>query len=207
MLRRLAVASGQEVTELWKSIMVFVSDMCKVNMNLASDVAKALGCSWQPGQAYCNLHPRLMMSRCIVEIWKRHQSRIGHDIIFPSLEYCNLDASNESLVKQVLDAMMNLASKQYAERSWNKYHEISEWLERKGIKNETGPVREIRFGEQEAKALTEAYHFGHIEQFLDVNSEIRNKLTFFLRSVFPMQQVILFYWIGAALIGIHIGEP
>ena len=207
MLKRLATASGRDVMEIWKSIMVLVSDMCKVNMNLAADVAKHLGCTWKPGQAYCNLHPRLMMSRCIVEVWKRHQSRIGHDKLFPSLEYCNLDAANDSLVKQVLDAMMSLSSKQWAERSWNKYHEISEWLERKGLKNETGPLREIRFGELEAKALTGAYHLGHLEQFLEVHSEIRNKLTCFLRSAFPMREVILFYLVGAALIGIHIGEP
>ena len=207
MLKRLAIASGQDVHTIWRSIMVLVSDMCKVNMNLAMDVAQQLGCSWQPGQAYCNLHPRLMMSRSIVELWKRHQSRMGHDKVFPSLEYCNLDASDDSLIKQVLDALMNLTSKQYAERSWNKYHEFTEWLERKGLKNETGPLREIRFGELEAKALTGAYHFSHIEQFLQIHSDIRNKLTCFLRSAFPMREVILFYLIGAALIGIHIGEP
>ena len=207
MIKRLAIASRQEVSSIWKSIMVLVSDMCKVNMNLAIDVAKQLGCAWQPGQAYCNLHPRLMMSRSVVEIWMRHQSKIGHDKVFPSLEYCNLDASSDSLVKQVLDALMSLASKQWAERSWNKYHEFTEWLERKGLKNETGPLREIRFGELEAKALTGAYHLSHIEQFLQIHSDIRNKLTCFLRSAFPMRDVILFYWIGAALIGIHIGEP
>ena len=207
MVKRLALASGQDVVKIWQSIMVMVSDMCKVNMNLASDVAKQLGCAWKPGQAFCNLHPRLMMSRSIVEVWKKHQSKIGHDKVFPSLEYCNIDASNDSLVKQVLDALMSLASKQWAERSWNKYHEISEWMDRKGLKNETGPLREIRFGELEAKSLTGAYHLDHIEQFLQIHTDIRNKLTCFLRSVFPMRQVIMFYWIGAALVGIHIGEP
>ena len=207
MVKRLALASGQDVAKIWQSIMVMVSDMCKVNMNLASDVAKQLGCAWKPGQAFCNLHPRLMMSRSIVDVWKKHQSKIGHDKVFPSLEYCNIDASNDSLVKQVLDALMSLASKQWAERSWNKYHEITEWMERKGIKNETGPLREIRFGELEAKSLTGAYHLDHIEQFLQIHTDIRNKLTCFLRSVFPMRQVIMFYWIGAALVGIHIGEP
>ena len=142
-LKRLSTASGNDVLEIWKSIMIIVSDMCRVNMNLATDVAQQLGCSWKPGQAYCNLHPRLMMSRSIVEIWKSHQSKIGHDKLFPSLEYCNLDASNDSLVKQVLDAMMSLSSKQWAERSWNKYHEITEWLQRKGLKNETGPLRDL----------------------------------------------------------------
>ena len=63
MLERLSRASGRDVSEIWKSIMIMVSDMCRVNMNLAIDVAKALGCSWVPGQAFCNLHPRLMMSR------------------------------------------------------------------------------------------------------------------------------------------------
>ena len=207
MLKRLATASRNDVSKIWKSIMIMVSDMCRVNMNLAVDVAQQLGCSWKPGQAYCNLHPRLMMSRCIVEVWKSHQTRIGHDKLFPSLEYCNLDASNDSLVKQVLDAEMSLSAKKWAERSWNKHHEITEWLQRRGIKNETGPLREIRFGELEAKALTGAYHLDHIDQFLQVHSDIRNKLTCFLRSVLPMREVILFYLIGAALIGIHIGEP
>ena len=110
MIKRLATASGKDVAAIWNAIMVMVSDMCKVNMNLASDVAQELGCSWKPGQAFCNLHPRLMMSRSIVEVWKRHQSKIGHDKLFPSLEYCNLDASNDSLVKQVLDATMSLSS-------------------------------------------------------------------------------------------------
>ena len=207
MLKRLSLASGQDVSEIWKSIMVMVSDMCKVNMNLAVDVAKVLGCSWVPGQAYCNLHPRLMMSRMVVEVWKKHQSLIGHDKLFPSLEYCNLDMSSDSLIKQVLDALMSFVSQRYAERSWNKYHEFTEWLSRKGLKNETGPLREIRFGELEAKALTGAYHLDHIDQFLQVHSEVRNKLSCFLRSVFPLKDLIYFYLVGAALVGIHIGEP
>ena len=102
---------------------------------------------------------------------------------------------------------MSLSSQQWAERSWNKFHEISEWLERKGLKNETGPLRDIRFGELEAKSLTGAYHLDHIIQFLEIHSDIRNKLTCFLCSAFPMRDVITFYLIGAALIGIHIGEP
>lgn len=207
MLERLSLASGRDVSEIWKSIMIMVSDMCRVNMNLAIDVAKTLGCSWVPGQAYCNLHPRLMMSRMVVEVWMKHQSLIGHDKLFPSLEYCNLDASNDSLIKQVLDALMNFVSQRYAERSWNKFHEFTEWLRRKGLRNETGPLREIRFGELEAKALTGAYHLDHIDQFLQVHSEVRNKLSCFLRSVLPLKELIYFYLVGAALIGIHIGEP
>ena len=30
MIKRLAIASGQEVSSIWQSIMVLVSDMCKV---------------------------------------------------------------------------------------------------------------------------------------------------------------------------------
>ena len=106
MVQRLATASRLDVAKIWESIMVFVSDMCNVNMNLAADVAQLLGCSWKPGQAFCNLHPRLMMSRCIIEVWKKHQSKIGHDKIFQSLEYCDLDESGDSLMKQILGGMM-----------------------------------------------------------------------------------------------------
>ena len=127
-------------------------------MNLASDVAKQLGCAWKPGQAFCNLHPRLMMSRSIVEVWKKHQSKIGHDKVFPSLEYCNIDASNDSLVKQVLDALMSLASKQWAERSWNKYRVVKKKVFHK---SEEKMHKKLKMALQRAKNLVHVkQHYG-----------------------------------------------
>ena len=56
MLDRLATASHKDIKIIWQNIVVMVTDLCKVNHELAFEVKKLVGTDWLPGQAFCNLH-------------------------------------------------------------------------------------------------------------------------------------------------------
>ena len=55
MLERLETASNRDVGNIWCNLGAIVSDLCKVNLNLAVEVKKIVGVEWVPGQA-CTLH-------------------------------------------------------------------------------------------------------------------------------------------------------
>ena len=52
MLDCLATASKVEIEAIWKSIAAMVSDLCKVNKQLASKIQSMIGLEWLPGQAF-----------------------------------------------------------------------------------------------------------------------------------------------------------
>ena len=83
MLDRLATASSSEVSEIWRSIVAMVTDLCKVNINLAEEVKQLTGTAWLPGQAFCNLHFTLAIPVGIKKILGRYQSIIGADKMLP----------------------------------------------------------------------------------------------------------------------------
>ena len=74
MLDRLATASNVEVDDIWQSITAMVSDLCKVNKQLASEIQSMIGSAWLPGQAFCNLHFSLAIPEGIKNILTTYQS-------------------------------------------------------------------------------------------------------------------------------------
>ena len=56
MLDRLIAASKVEIEAIWKSITAMVSDLCKVNKQLPSEIQGMIESVWLFGQAFCNLH-------------------------------------------------------------------------------------------------------------------------------------------------------
>ena len=56
MLNRLATASNRDVGNIRCNLVAMVSDLFKVNLNLAIEVKKLVGVEWVPGQAFCSLN-------------------------------------------------------------------------------------------------------------------------------------------------------
>ena len=69
MLDHLATASNRDVRNIWCNLVAMVSDLCKVNLNLAVEVKKLVGVEWVPGQAFCNLHYTLAIPEGIKKMF------------------------------------------------------------------------------------------------------------------------------------------
>ena len=69
MLDHLATASNRDVRNIWCNLVAMVSDLCKVNLNLAVEVKKLVGVEWVPGQAFCNLHYTLTIPEGIKKMF------------------------------------------------------------------------------------------------------------------------------------------
>ena len=76
-LKRLSVASGKDVIDIYLTIKAFVTDSCKVNKGLAAEVSGKIGIDWIPGALYCCLHTVLGFQEGVVDVWKKYQERIG----------------------------------------------------------------------------------------------------------------------------------
>ena len=91
LLQRMFILTGKDKVQFWRSIVLFISDQCKVNKGLADSVVRKLGVTYSPGQIYCNIHPILMFDEKMKKNWENCERKIGAEKLFPSLNYANVD--------------------------------------------------------------------------------------------------------------------
>ena len=147
MLDRLATASNRDVGIIWRNIVAMVSDLCKVNLNLAVEVKKLIGVECVPGQAFCNLHYTLAIPEGIKKVLNACQCSIGADKLFLKNVSFEMNIADKLLVIQILDCWMRLTSVRWQSKPWNKYSVFTEYAERHGIKNVGHMIHANRFGE------------------------------------------------------------
>ena len=110
MLDCLVTASNKDVGHIWFNLVAMVSDLCKVNLNLAVEVKKLVGVEWVPGQALCNLHYTLAIPEGIKKILNANQCSIGADKLFPKNVSFEMNIEDKLLVVQILDCWIRLTS-------------------------------------------------------------------------------------------------
>ena len=111
MLDHLATASKVEIETICKSITAMVSDLCKVNKQLASEIQGMTGSEWLPGQAFCNLHFTLAIPEGIKSMLFTHQSYIGADKLFPKTVSFEMNIEDKIVIIQILDFWMRFEGK------------------------------------------------------------------------------------------------
>ena len=207
MLDRLAAASSKDITTIWESIVAMLSDLCKVNLDLANEVKKLVGVEWLPGQVFCNLHYTLAIPEGIKKVLTTYQCLIGADKLFPKNVSFEMNIEDKLVVIQVLDCWMRLTSIRWQSKPWNRYSNFTEYAERRGIKNVGHMLHSNRFGEFEERCAGGLYLVETWKQWLACFTDVRNQLGCYLRSVMSILGVCKFLWAGAALIGIHVTSP
>ena len=110
MLQRLTVASGNDIMPIWESIKTMLSDLCKVNKMLASEISKLIGSSWVPGQLFCVLHYVLTIPESIKATFALYQGQIGRDKLFPETTDFEMNINDKVVVVQILEIWLHLTS-------------------------------------------------------------------------------------------------
>ena len=207
MLKRLATASNKDIHVIWESISAIVSDLCKVNWNLASEIQTLIGSSWKPGQAFCNLHFTLAIPEAIKEVFACYQTFIGANKLFPETVGFEMNLEDKIVVIQILDCWMRLTSIRWQARAWNKYKGFTDFAEKRGIRNVGHMLHANRFGEFEERCAGGVYLADTWLKWLETFSDVRNQLACYLRQVTSLIDQCKFLWAGAALMGIHVTLP
>ena len=207
MLKRLAVASNQDIKDIWQSVSAIISDLSKVNKTLSSEIKKILGSTWEPGQAYCNLHFTLAIPEAIKSVLARYQSSIGADKLFPKTVGFEMNLEDKLIFIQILDCWMRLTSIRWQARSWNYYRKFTDFAEKLGILNVGHMLHANTFGEFEERCAGGVYLMDTWLKWLDTFTDVRNQLACYLREVKSLYEQCKFLWAGAAIIGLHITVP
>ena len=82
MLDLLSTSSSHQIASIWENIVAMLSDLCKVNLDLAIEIRSLIGVEWLPGQVFCNLHYTLAIPEGIKKIFTSYQCIIGSDKLF-----------------------------------------------------------------------------------------------------------------------------
>ena len=133
MLKRLATSSSSNVETVWKKVSAILSDLCKVNKNLAIEIQSIIGSRWKPGQIFCNLHYTLGISQGIRSVMNSYQQAIGVEKLFPKTVGFEIEIEDKLIVVQVLDCWMRLTSIRWQIKPWNRYQSFTEFGEKRGI--------------------------------------------------------------------------
>ena len=207
MLKRLAVASNQDVKDIWQSVSAIISDLCKVNKTLASEIKSLLVSTWEPGQAFCNLHFTLAVPEAIKSVLARYQSLIGADKLFPKTVGFEMNLEDKLIFIQILDCWMRLTSIRWQARSWNYYKKFTDFAEKMEVLNVGHMLHANRFGEFEERCAGGVYLLDTWLKWLGTFTDVRNQLACYLREVETLSEQCKFLWAGAAIIGIHVTVP
>ena len=207
MLQRLSVASNNDIHKIWGSVSAMISDLCKVNKNLAAEIKTMLGSSWQPGQAFCNLHFTLAIPEAIKTVLAVYQTHIGAEKLFPKTVGFEMNLEDKLIVIQILDCWMRLTSIRWQSRAWNKYKKFTDFAEKRDVKNVGHMLHANRFGEFEERCAGGLYLADMWLDWLSTFSDVRNQLACYLREVEGLMEQCKFLWAGIALIGIHLTVP
>ena len=207
MLDRLAAASNKDVGNIWCNLVAMVSDLCKVNLNLAVEVKKLVGVEWVPGQAFCNLHYTLAIPEGIKKVLNVYQCSIGADKLFPKNVRFEMNIEDKLLVAQIVDCWICLTSERWQSKPYNRCSLFTEYAERQGIKNVGHMLHSNRFGEFEEQYVGGLYLADCWMTWLRTYAGVRNQLACYLRSVSGLIDMCKFLWAGAALVGIHVTTP
>ena len=184
-----------------------VSDLCKVNRQLATEIQMMIGSKWLPGQAFCNLHFTLAIPEGIKEILVLYQTQIGADKLFPKTVGFEMNLEDKIIFIQILDCWMRLTSVRWQARSWNKFKSFTDYAEKKGFKNVGHMIHANRFGEFEERCAGGVYLADVWLAWLSTFPDVRNQLSCYLNTVANLIDMCKFLWAGAALIGIHLTVP
>jgi hypothetical protein len=207
MLRRLTVASRKEIAAIWESIKTMLSDLCKVNRNLANEISKLIGSKWIPGQLFCVLHHVLAIPEEIKGVFTWYQSKIGSDKLFPETTGFEMNINDKTIMIQILDVWMRLTSIRWHGRMWNRYNSYTDFVEKCGICNVGHMIHANRFGEFEERCAGGDYMSESWISWLETFTDARNTLSCYLRSVITLMEICVFQWAAAALIGLHVTTP
>ena len=193
LLKRLAVASNNEVDSVWRSVTAVLSDLCKVNKHLAAEIQAMIGSEWKPGQVFCNLHFTLAVPEAIKSVLGQYQSRIGAEKLFPKTVGFEMELEDQLIVVQILDCWMRLTSIRWQARAWNKYKHFTDFAEKRGIRNVGHMLHANRFGEFEERCAGGLYLAKVWTEWLETFSDVRNQLACYLREVMPLIDQCQFY--------------
>ena len=119
MLQRLTVASGHDIMPIWESIKTMLSNLCKVNNMLASEISKLIWSSWIPGQFFCLLH-LLAIPQSIKATFALYQGQIGRDKLFPETTGFEMNINDKVVVVQILEVWLRLTLIRWHGRMWNR---------------------------------------------------------------------------------------
>ena len=207
MLERLSTASNNEIVIIWESIKTMLSDLCKVNRNLAAEISKLIGSEWIPGQLFCVLHYVLAIPVAIKKKFTAYQSQIGAEKLFPETTGFEMNIDDKTVVVQILDVWMRISSIRWHGRSWNRYNSYTTFAEKYGVRNVGHMIHANRFGEFEERCAGGVYMAESWIKWLETIIDVRNTLSCYLRSVVTLMPVCIFQWAAAALIGLHVTTP
>ena len=207
MLKRLTVASGNSIMSIWESIKTMLSDLCKVNKNLASEISKLIGSDWIPGQLFCVLHYVLAIPESIKAMFTMYQGQIGRDKLFPETTGFEMNINDKTVVVQILDVWMRLTSIRWHGRMWNRYSDFTTFAEKHGVRNVGHMIHANRFGEFEERCAGGVYLSETWSLWLESYQDVRNTLSCYLRTVNGLMEICIFQWATAALVGLHITVP
>ena len=207
MLQRLSTASNTDIKALWSSIRSILSDLCKVNKQLGSEIKGIIGSDWEQGQLFCVLYYVLAVPEAIKQVFSKYQDLIGSDKLFPETTGFEMNVNEKIMVVQLLDIWMRLTSIRWHGRAWNKYELFTLFAEKLGYRNVGHMIHANRFGEFEERCAGGVYLAEILVKWLESYQSIRNSLSCYLRSVIGLMSISVFQWCAAALIGFHLTTP
>ena len=202
-LNILSVCSGVPAETLWTKIDFLMTDSTSHNLEVAEKVAESLDSEHQPEHLLCQVHPALMFSRKLQEVWKEIDVAIGPDKIFAGFAV-SLSDQQESVTLQWQDCLTRLVTHDYDQKPWNRATEFDLFIA--PLVNPAKRLIKERFNSLPYTCLIAIWLDKHVTAFLAKYTNVTNSLACIVRSFQDIKYLRVLSCVGVIL-GVHLIEP
>lgn len=116
------------------------------------------------------------------------------------------DSKHDSIPCQALDMALKLVAPDYNNKMWNKHRLFVEFLKNMDVPDVLFSYKDKRFGCLSPAAAVLLFYWDYLGLFLDVHSEITNRLSCLVCEVMTLPYLKIVFSVFAA-IGVDLVEP
>ena len=207
MFQILGAVSKKSDKEVYQMVDAHMTDSTEHNKGFAAILADMYNLDTQAGQLFCGTHTTLGFSSAMNSRVSLIERDMTLEAIFQNFMVdLDFDSKHGSVAGQALDCMLRLVAPELQHKPWNYYSKFALHLQDNGVQQVLFEYKDSRFGCLSRAAGVMVFLLPWMEDFLDENPQITNRLACIVRGFLNVEYLKPTFAVFAAL-GIQLIEP
>ena len=203
----LAATRGCSAKDIYSLVDTHMGDSVQHNKGIAGILQEIYSLDTPAGQLFCGTHTTLGFAAAMNKMLRHLEADMKTEQVLQGFMVdLEIDSKNSSLAGQALDICLKLVAPEYSHKPWNCFNEFQLFLQEKGISSPLFAYKDSRFGCLSRAAAVLLHIYIHLEDYLDQNPGVNNRLACLTREVLalPYLKPVM---AALAFLGVYLVEP
>ena len=174
----LSAVHGKSKEDIYNVVDTHITDSTEHNKGFAKILAELYNLDTPAGQLFCGTHTTLGFSSAMCKMVSSVERNMKlENIISHFMVNIEAESKHQCFAAQSLDMMLKLVAPEYNNKQWNYNHAFLDFLEKNEVEKVLFAHKDHRFGCLSRAAGVLLYNFEWLEQYLNSNPQITNRLS------------------------------